>query len=86
MSQRDRRWGDSTGAKRAKLFGQRGLRTAGKALAGLGAGRKAAAMGKHSVRESAAEVKRPRGEQSMGDHLYQQIRQAVRELTPGVRR
>jgi hypothetical protein len=43
-------------------------------------------MGKHSVRESAAEVKRPRGEQSIGDHLYQQIRQAVRELTPGVRR
>jgi hypothetical protein len=43
-------------------------------------------MGKHGIRESAVETKRPRGEQSMDDHLYQQIRQAVRELTPGVRR
>jgi hypothetical protein len=85
MSQRDHRWDDLRRAKRAKLLGQRGARGAGKALAVLGAERKAAGMSKHSVRES-QEVRRPRGEQSMGDHLYQQIRQAVRELTPGVRR
>ncbi|HEX4622635.1 MAG TPA: hypothetical protein VH208_13820 [Myxococcaceae bacterium] len=43
-------------------------------------------MSKHSIREAVVDAKRPRGEQSMDDHLYQQIRQAVRELTPGVRR
>jgi hypothetical protein len=77
---------ESKGAKRSKLLVRRGLHSAGKALAAPGAERKAAGMSKHSIRGPAADTKRPRGEQSMSDHLYQQIRQAVRELTPGVRR